>query len=124
MAYMNKERKAILAPAIKAVLKKYGMKGSIAVRNYSTLVVNIKEGSIDFNVDREYFTPNPYHFERHFADNEIAIEFFREMYAAMNGFGTELNNHDNSDIMTDYFDVGWYADINVGTFGKPYTLVA
>ena len=48
MAYMNQERKANLAPGIKAVLKKYGVKGSIAVSNHMTLVVNIKSGPIDF----------------------------------------------------------------------------
>ena len=48
MAYMSQERKQNLAPAIKAVLKKYGVKATIAVRNHSTLVVNIKSGSIDF----------------------------------------------------------------------------
>ena len=42
MAYMNQNLKAELAPGIKAVLKKYGMKGSIAVRHNMTLVVNIK----------------------------------------------------------------------------------
>ena len=33
MAYVSQEKKKQLAPAIKAVLKKYGMKGSIAVRH-------------------------------------------------------------------------------------------
>ena len=47
MAYMNQNLKAELAPGIKAVLKKYGMKGSIAVRHNMTLVVNIKSGKLD-----------------------------------------------------------------------------
>ena len=46
MAYVSQEMKKQLAPAIKAVLKKHNMKGSIAVRHHSTLVVNIKEGAI------------------------------------------------------------------------------
>jgi hypothetical protein len=33
-------------------------------------------------------------------------------------------NHDNSDIMTDYFDVGWYCDINIGKWDRPYTVTA
>ena len=44
MAYMSQQQKAALSPAIKAVLKKYNMKGTIAVRHRSTLVVNIKSG--------------------------------------------------------------------------------
>jgi hypothetical protein len=42
----------------------------------------------------------------------------RELYAAMMD-----GNHDNSDIQTDYFDVGWYIDINIGAWNAPYTLV-
>ena len=48
MAYMSQSLKKELAPAIKAVLKKYNVKGTIAVRHHSTLVVNIKEGALDF----------------------------------------------------------------------------
>ena len=48
MAYISQETKKELAPGIKAVLKKYGVKGSIGIHNHSSLVVNIKEGSIDF----------------------------------------------------------------------------
>jgi hypothetical protein len=32
-------------------------------------------------------------------------------------------NHDNSDIMTDYFDVGWYVTLESGTWEKPYVLI-
>ena len=48
MAYMNQEQKKQRAPQIKKVLKKYGLKGTIGVRNYSTLYVTIKEGALDF----------------------------------------------------------------------------
>ena len=51
MAYVSQSLKKQLAPAIKAVLKKYKMKGSIAVDNHSTLVVNLKSGAIDFQKD-------------------------------------------------------------------------
>ena len=45
---MNQEQKKQRAPQIKKVLKKYGLKGTIGVRNYSTLYVTIKEGALDF----------------------------------------------------------------------------
>ena len=48
MAYMSQERKAEIAAVVKPILKKYGIKGSLAVRNHSTLVLNIRSGSIDF----------------------------------------------------------------------------
>ena len=47
MAYVSQEMKKDLAPQIKAVLKKYGLKGSIGVRHHSSLVVNIKSGILD-----------------------------------------------------------------------------
>jgi hypothetical protein len=33
-------------------------------------------------------------------------------------------NHDNSDSQTDYFDVGWYVDVKVGKWNKPYIVEA
>lgn len=133
MAYISQDMKAKLAPAIKAVLKKYDVKGSIAVRNHSTLVLNIKSGKIDFvgNYNKvagrryvnEDFRPakdsidvNPYWFHAHFDGK--AVNFLKEVFRAMNN-----GNHDNSDIQTDYFDVGWYVDVNVGKWNKEYILV-
>ena len=63
MAYISQEDKKELAPAIKAVLKKYNMKGSIGIRNYSTLVVNLKEGSLNLG---NIGSINVYWIEDHF----------------------------------------------------------
>jgi hypothetical protein len=30
------------------------------------------------------------------------------------------DNYDNSDSMTDYFDVGHYVDLNIGKWDKPF----
>lgn len=119
MAYMSQQKKKELAPAIKAVLKKYGMKGTLAVNNHSTLVVNIKSGRLDLpeNV-------NPYwvvQWERDKGNEEIA-NFFEELLNAMKGEGTGW--FDESDIMTDYFHTAWYVDINVGKWNQPYVLEA
>ena len=43
MAYVSKEDKKTLAPAIKKVLAEYGVKGTIKVNNYSTLVVTLRK---------------------------------------------------------------------------------
>jgi hypothetical protein len=111
MAYFNQERKAAMAPKIKALLKRYGMKGSLAVRHHSTVVLNLKQGPIDFggtNVD-----VNVYWIREHYTG--VARKFLEEAYAIL-----MTGNHNNSDIQTDYFDVGWYVDINVGRWNKPY----
>jgi hypothetical protein len=133
MAYFNQERKAQLAPAIKAILKKYKVKGSLAVRNHSSFVLNIKSGAIDFignynntvaaqpggfrsgNPAVKSLDVNPYWYQEHFDGN--ALDFFKEIFAAMN-----VGNHDRSDIQSDYFDAGWYVDVNVGAWNQPYEL--
>lgn len=134
MAYMNQERKSAMAPAIKDVFKKYGVKGSIAVSNHMTLVANIKSGPIDFigNYNETvkdshpghefrpaegYIDVNPYWYHEHFSG--VAKDFLVELLTAMN-----TGNHDRSDIQTDYFDVGWYVDVNIGKWNKPYVLTA
>ena len=129
MAYMNQQTKKELAVGIKAVLKKYKMKGTIAVRHHMVLVVNIKSGPLDiignwFNTVKnesydkpEYLNVNHYWIHDHYT-GEVK-NFLTELYSAMNN-----GNHNNSDIQTDYFDVGWYVDINVGSYDKPYQLTA
>ena len=120
MAYMNQSEKARLAPKIKAILKKYNMKGSLAVRNYSTLVLNLKSGPLDLVTGRDadygYTQINQYWLESNYQGKELA--FLREVKNAMND-----GNHDNSNAQIDYFDVGWYININAGQYDKPYALV-
>ena len=123
MAYMNQEKKAKIAPAVKAILKKYNVKASLAVRNHSTLVLNVKQGPIDFindfgnSEDAAKFgiQVNPYHYKSHFTGK--SVKFLEEVITAMNE-----GNHDRSDIQSDYFDVGWYVDVNIGKWNKPYAL--
>ena len=139
MAYMSQERKQQLAPAIKAVLKKYGVKGTLAVRNHSTLMLTLKSGKINFienfietdskvmhgrkmsqdQIDyirkNQSVDVNPYWYHEHFSGK--AKDFLKDVLTVMN-----KGNHDNSDIQTDYFDVGWYVGVNIGKWNKPYVL--
>jgi hypothetical protein len=141
MAYVSQEMKAKLAPTIKAICKKYGVKASIAVRHHSTLVLNIKQGDIDFienyistdaakshankmSEDRiqyiratRYLDVNTYWYHEHFSG--VAKEFLTEMDAAMKG----PDFFDHSDIQSDYFHRSHYIDINIGQWNKPYALV-
>jgi|TARA_R110000868_G_scaffold297629_1_gene557957 hypothetical protein len=112
MAYMSQQKKAALAPAIKAVLKEFNMKGSIAVNNHSTLVVNIKSGAINFGED--YIQVNPYWIDEHYKG--VAKKFFNKLLAAMKG----TMWYDNSDAQVDYFDTAYYTEINVGGWNTPY----
>jgi len=113
MAYMSQEKKKTLAPKIKAILKEYGMKGTIGVDRHSTLVVNIQSGPLFEDVDGDSLQVNVYWVKDHYEGKERS--FLMKLVAAMNE-----GNYDNSDIMTDYFDVGWYNDINIGKWNKKY----
>lgn len=138
MAYMNQERKQQRAPIIKAILKKYNVKGSLAVRNHSTLVLNIKSGSIDFienyiktDADKHYgnkmsqdqidyirnnksLDVNPYWYQEHYTGK--AKDFLKEVLDAM--YGSDY--FDETDAQVDYFHCSHYVDVNIGSWNKPY----
>jgi len=114
MAYVSQEMKKSLSPAIKAVLKKYNMKGTIAVYNHSALVVNLKEGLISFEKQGQV---NTYWVEKNYEG--VAADFLSKLVAAMKG----PKFFDNSDIMTDYFDVSHYININIGSWKSTYKVI-
>ena len=121
MAYVSQADKKELAPAIKKVLAKYKMKGSISIRHHSTLVVNLQSGAIDFKDYSHgdgYIQVNPYWINDHYDNNHVARDFLNELKDAMEG----PNFFNNDDAMTDYFSRSHYTDINVGKWNKPYFL--
>jgi len=137
MAYMSQEHKAKLAPTIKAICKRYGIRATLAVRNHSTLMLTIKQGEIDFignsnqvcgndhyQVARGfkpntsgYESVNPYHYKSHFSGR--ALEFLQEVIPAM--YGPDYFDH--SDSQSDYFHCSHYIDVSIGRWNSPYALV-
>ena len=135
---MNQEKKAKIATVLKPILKKYGIKGSLSVRNHSSIVLNIKSGSINFienfiqtdlntlhagkmSQDRvdyirktNYLDVNPYWFQEHFSG--VAKEFLSEAMVALKS----ADWYDESDAQTDYFNTAYYVDINIGKWNTPY----
>ena len=124
MAYMNQEMKATITKNLKPVLKKFGVKGSLSVRNHSTIVLTLKSGKIDFFADygdsedaRKFgIDVNPYWFHEHFTGK--SKQFLTEAFNALKS----ANWYDNSDIQTDYFNTAYYFRINVGKWNKPYIM--
>lgn len=115
MAYVSQEKKAQLAPAIRAVLKKYDMKASISVRHHSSLVVTIKSGNIDFGDG--YIQVNEYWINEHYTGT--ARDFLTELLQAMKG----PDYFCEDDAQTDYFHRSHYTDINIGRWDKPYVFM-
>lgn len=137
MAYMNQTKKADIAAKVKPILAKYGMKGSLSVRNHSTIVLTLTSGPIDFigdlnqtrqfgyvtaEVDKDKMREryeidiNPYWYHEHYTGQSLA--FLSEIFPALKG----ADWYDRSDIQTDYFDTAYYVDVNVGKWNTPYIL--
>jgi hypothetical protein len=136
MAYMSQERKKQIKVELDKVLKGTGIKYSLGVRHHSTLVLNISQGPVDFignhnavvsdanyihfhpnaNLAKNYLDINTHWYHEHFTGN--VLELLKKIVTVM-----MTGNHDNSDSMSDYFDVGWYIDINVGKWDRPYRLI-
>jgi len=141
MAYMNQETKKKIVASVKPILKKYGVKGTFAVRNHSTIVLNVKSGKLDFienylatdaalphagkmsqdQIDyiRKHKTldVNPYWFQNHFSGK--VRSFLLEVFSAMKKAGSW---YDNSDAQIDYFDTAYYVDVNIGKWSDPYVV--
>ena len=142
MAYMNQEKKAKISAALKPVLKKYGIKASLSVRNHSTICLTVKSGKIDFienfiqaDSDKSYakamsaeqvaylrknqsMDVNPYWFQEHFTG--AAKNFLTDAFRALK----QADWYDRSDAQVDYFDTAYYTDIDIGRWNKPYQLTA
>ena len=128
MAYISTEQVAEKRKKINAVCKKYGVRATIRRDWVGSITIVIRSGKINFLNDAFHRTGedkintyeggicvNQYHFKDHFLNDSESYKFLREIVDI-----AEEGNHDNSDIMTDYFDVGWYYHINIGTWDKPY----
>ena len=134
MAYMNQERKQKIAQALKPVLAKYKVKGTLSVRNHMAICLTLKSGPIDFIAnsnrvcgnnhyqvsrgfrvnDTGYDQVNPYWFQDHY--DGVAKAFLADAFKALKA----ADYYDRSDAMTDYFDTAYYFDINIGKWNKPY----
>jgi hypothetical protein len=130
---MNQERKAKIANALKPILAKYGMKGTLRTRQHA-ITLTLRSGPIDFIGDlnesrngrlgvakdemRKHYElqVNQYWIDEHYTG--VSLEFLKQVKDAMQA----ADYYDRSDAQIDYFDTAYYYDINVGSWNKPYTL--
>lgn len=127
MAYISKADKDAKAVELRALAKEYGIKATVARKHSYTIVLNLHGGKIDFygalkevdsNYSKTYIQVNPYWLDDQF-NKGVAHDFLTKALEIMN-----RGNYDNSDAMTDYFDRGFYVDINIGQWNKGYALAA
>jgi len=116
MAYMSTEH----AAEIRANLKKAfpGWKLSVTKRHHSSICVDIIESiDVDFTEalnGEKYKAINHYYISNSYQGEQR--EALLKMFAIINA-----GNFDKSDRQSDYFHVGFYVDMGIGTFEKPYT---
>ena len=110
MAYMSTEHaKEIRKKIKKAFPAKDGWKFSIRKRDSSEISVTILQAPLDLDTGEV----NQYHIP-----SEIGSGVYKAILEIM-----DAGNHDNSDTMTDYFDVGWYMTLRVGSWDKDFVYV-
>ena len=137
MAWMNQEKKAKIAAAVKAVNARYpdlGVRYGLSVQNHMAITMRIRSANVDLIANAIEANPqrfgcegrdemirgrsldvNPYHLEKQF--HGTVLEYFQEIVDALN-----TDNHNRSDIMTDYYDVGHYINIRIGDWDKAFVI--
>lgn len=133
MPYASKELKKEIQTKLKPILGKYKIKASLAVRNHTSLVLNIYSSPIDFigNYNKvagrryadqhfepvkNYFTVNHFWYFEQF--DGIALECLTEIINILN----EKNGVEWED--GDYGTVPhYYLSVNIGRWDKPYLLI-
>lgn len=120
MAYIGQEKKRKVAAELKKIVPS-DWKWSLRIRHHSELIFTVFAGpaelvTLENGEIAEYVGVNVYYLDRYFSGE--TLELMEKIHAAM-----MHGNHNNSDPMTDYFDVGWYTDIDLGRWDKPYKVV-
>jgi len=135
MAYMSQEKKKIIAAALKVALKDSGLKYSLRVSNHLSIDMTIKSGPVDFfgnfnaksqdtatkrgydfALTKDRMDVNTFWIDSNF-DGDVA-ELLTKIVKILN-----TGNWNRSDSQTDYFDVGHYINLSIGSWEKPYILV-
>lgn len=109
MAYIETEKvKQIREEIKKAFPSKQGWKFSIKKEHYTGVRIVVLKAPVNFeNKPGTSIIPSR---ESH--------PYLQQIYNIANS-----GNHDNSDAMTDYFDVGWYVWLKVGDYDNPFQFV-
>ena len=115
MAYVSQEEMKEIAPVVKAILKEYGLKGTLSIQHHSTLVVKIKDTVGMFADKMDDFSKkwgldiNEYWIEEHYGKGTVRSEMLNRVHAAMKG----ENWFCKDDIQSDYFHRKHYVDMKV-----------
>lgn len=130
MAYINQEKKKEIHEALKGIIPK-GWKWSLSIHHHSTLNLLIQAAPVDL---MSTLVPSKYEQDTYpLKSADINVYYVRDAFKVEEEVIADLfvsirdammaGNHDNSDIQSDYFDVGWYISIKLGKWDKPFTVI-
>jgi len=115
-AYVNNEKTKQVREDLKKEFPDF--KFSVRKEHYSLVNVAIVSGPIPLTDSEDgYQQINHYYIKDHFQDKPEIRDFLLKVLEIIN-----VGNHDRSDIMTDYFDVGFYVSLSIGEWNKPYVV--
>ncbi|MBU2790048.1 hypothetical protein HF288_06305 [Acidithiobacillus caldus] len=136
MAYVTKELKAKVQKKLKAIMPK-ACKWSISGTGRGRLSLNIWVADEDLigAVNRHNQKMHEWHGwiipEKPLTHVDLGgasirdVDFGRRWNGILAKAWEAMNegNWDRSDVQTDYFDVGWYCAINLGTWDRPFQTI-
>jgi len=112
MAYITAAQTKSIKTALAKAFPKF--KFSVRNRHFSSVSINIMEGPTNFGSESGYDQLNHFYFEN-YKDGDI-LKAMRKVVQQT------VSNYDNSDLMTDYHDVGYYESWSVGKWNKDFKL--
>jgi hypothetical protein len=116
MAYISTEEVKVIREELKKNFpSRLGWKLSIVRRDYLSLSISIINAPIELRNDQNntYESVNQYWLESR--ENKESVPVLKKIFEIAN-----KNNYDRSDVQSDYFDVGYYLNLSIGHFGKPF----
>jgi len=115
MAYITSEKVAEMRKEIKKVYpSKDGWKFSIRRLHGYEIAVDILASPVQMTL-KGYEQVNHYYIDKHYEDALRVKKVLNKIYSIIS-----KGNYDKSDVMTDYFNVGWYMSINIGRWDRPF----
>jgi hypothetical protein len=105
MAYITAEQVKGFRNEIKSIFPKT-FKFSVTREHHSTVNIHLMESPLNIEA----------HSNREFKTHKTIKKILK---AIINN-----GNHDKSDLMTDYHDVGWYTHIQAGKWDKQYKQIS
>lgn len=122
MAYITSESVKEIRNNLKALYPtKDGWKFSVTRQHYSSVRCEILTAPLELRLDNSRTNESVNNFwieSRYEGNNDAATKVLSTINDILN-----LNNYNNSDVMTDYFECGHYVNLSIGAWDKPFIVI-